>query len=283
MKKSFCLFAFLLFVNLFVFSQTRFTVENVFGSAGAIDGTKVYDTLQLGTKLSCEAVLRLGADGSVTISHPDLSTMVFKNEGKFAIKDRVIELGIISDCESKENVTGVAKGKTVTPTEFLKLNKPYTGVLVPGLVKVSWDKPKAPGSFIVEVSLPNDRENPLASFVTDNTFVDLNLKALELTPGNEYCLVVKSKNMKVGPTEVKFIAGDFDEYRKVINTLKSKNQYLAANPIKREIMEADLLEKSKYLYLASSKYDKLLEKFSKNEEVIKTYNDFYSRINTPKE
>jgi hypothetical protein len=161
---------------------------------------------------------------------------------------------------------------------MIKLSKPYTGVLVPGLVKIVWEKPKATGSFIVEVALPNDKENPLASFNTDNTFIELNLKALELTAGNEYYLIVKSKNAKIGPSEVKFIAGDFEEYRKLVNNLKTKNQYLTANAYKREIMEADLLEKSKYLYLASSKYDKLLEKFTKNEEVTKAYTSFYERM-----
>ncbi len=262
----------------FLFSQSRFSVENVYGHVKAMDGTSVFDSLLIGTKLSCDASLNIVGDGSVTISHPDLPTMVFNNEGKFLIKDRVIDIGIISDCETKVKEEGKSNGKTVVPSEVIKLSKPYKGVLVPGLVKVIWEKPKGSGSFIVEVSLPTDKENPLASFNTDNTFVELNLKALELKSGNEYCLIVKSKNAKIGPTEVKFIAGDFEEYRKLVNALKAKNQYLAANPYKREIMEADLLEKSKYLYLASSKYDKLLEKFNKNEDVMKAYTSFYERM-----
>ncbi|HMG14809.1 MAG TPA: hypothetical protein VK590_05160 [Saprospiraceae bacterium] len=278
MKKSFSLFVCFFIIKAFLFSQGRFSVENVYGNVKANDGSSIFDPLVIGTKLSCEAGFSIVGDGSVTISHPDLPTMVFRNEGKYLIKDKVIEIGIINDCEAKVKDVVKTDSKSIVPNEVIKLSKPYNGVLVPGLVKIVWEKPKATGSFIVEVSLPNDKENPLASFNTDNTFVELNLKALELTPGNEYYIIVKSKNAKIGPTEVKFTAGDFDEYRKVVNALKVKNQYLSANPYKREIMEADLLEKSKYLYLASSKYDKLLEKFTKNEEVMKAYTGFYERM-----
>ena len=277
MKKRSLLFICLICSLYFIKAQTPepgFVVFSAKGKVSATDGAQSFAALRKNTKLTCNAIIRI-KEGSVILTHPAVAPITLEADGDNPIADRInsIDKKICSPAEPMIENTPSTYSK-----DKLRLNTALNGLIIPQKINVSWTKPKYENTFKIEIATASAPDDVLEEYETNDGDINIDLKKLDLEPGVEYVLRVKSMIKKIAGAEAKFRIADIDNYKVLQDKLKENEDFQEADNYTRELLEAFELERAGYNYFASEKYDKLMDKYETNSELKRLYKQFNARM-----
>ncbi len=175
--------------------------------------------------------------------------------------------GIVDPKKSSDGWGG--KGNKIT------LILPF-GKLLPESVRFSWSKPANAATYKLDIMDPSKQKIHTAT--VRDTFFDLDLRSLSLTPGIHYFWqVTVPGNTDLVSNTLEFSLDTKENRTEALHELSTSKLYPIADPATHAMMEALALEVYEWYSPAANTYAALLEQYPKNNMVRMMYAAFWMR------
>ena len=150
------------------------------------------------------------------------------------------------------------------------------GKVLPGVVVFSWSRPA--GASAYQVIIQDAKKQRLHSVTVQDTFVPIDLRALNLASGNPYYWRVQAPDApRITSTLVEFTVSSADEQASDLKRAAKSNVYNKGEADLKGLMEAAALEEYEWYYDAQQKYAALFKRYPKNTMLRMLYSAYWMR------
>ena len=150
------------------------------------------------------------------------------------------------------------------------------GKVLAGIVTFSWSKPA--GVTAYQVTIQDENDQVLYSATVKDTFVPIDLRPLNLTPGMVYYWRVQAaESPKLSSSPKGFVVASADEQARDIKRAAKSNVFNKGGADLKGLMEAAALEETEWYYDAQLKYAALYKLYPKNDMLRMMYSAFWVR------